>query len=171
MLKNIFALLMGLSFAVSANAAYEIQISNSFLGTGANISMNDPGFGGDTTTSFGVTGEVYFGMSETLQIGGVFSYADTGVSGADAALGLGALVRYNFAPELRDSMFVGGGLSYADLGAADQINLHASIGKRYAISETLTWTPNVAVRFAVGGDIDEGSTIALNLISFSGFMD
>lgn len=171
MLKNIFAMLMGLSFVATAHAGYEIQISNSFLGTAADITMTDPGFGGDDVTSFGVNAEVYFGMSEQLQVGGALAYLDSGEDGADAVLGLAALVRYNLSSELRDSVFVGGGVSYTDFGDADQIALHASVGKRYAISETLTWTPNLAVSFNMAGDIDEGSTIALNLISFSGFME
>lgn len=170
MLKGLFAVLVSL-FAVSANAGYEIQISNSHIGTGADITMTDPGFGGDNVTSFGLNAEVYFGMSEQLQVGGGFLYADSGVDGADATLGLAGLVRYNLASELRTAIFVGAGVSWVDFGDADSIAIHAQAGKRFAISDTLTWTPNLEVRFAMAGDIDEGSTIALNLVSFSGFME
>lgn len=174
MLKSILVLLASVSFVATAHASKEIQISQSNLGTGANITLNDNGT--DDATSFGVNAEVYFGMSEQLQIGGGFLYADSGVDGTDATLGLAALVRYNLGAEMRDSVFVGGGLSYIDAGDADQINLHLQVGKRYAISETLTWTPNVTIILpvsgedAAGNDV-EGHTIALNLISFSGFMD
>jgi hypothetical protein len=170
MLKGLFAVLVSL-FAVSANAGYEIQISNSHVNTGANITMTDPGFDADSVTSFGLNAEVYFGMSEQLQVGGGFLYADSGEDGADATLGLAGLVRYNLSSELRTAMFVGGGVSYADFGDADRIAIHAQVGKRYAISDTLTWTPNLSIAFNMAGDIDEGSTIALNLISFSGFME
>lgn len=175
MLKNIFAMLMGLSFVATAHAGYEIQISNSTaFGTAADITMDDDGT--DSTTSFGVTAEVYFGMSEQLQVGGGLAYLDSGVSGADATLGLAALVRYNLSSEMRDAMFVGGGVSYADFGVADQISLHVQAGKRFAISETLTWTPNLSFILPISGDDGagndpEGYTLALNLISFSGFME
>lgn len=175
MLKSILVLLATVSFVATANASKEIQISQSNLGTGANITLNDDG--NDDTTSFGVNAEVYFGMSEQLQIGGGISYADSGVDGDDASLGLAALVRYNLGAEMRDSVFVGGGLSYFDFGNdADRIAVHAQVGKRYAISETLTWTPNVTLVLPVGGEsapgVDqEGFNLAINLISFSGFMD
>jgi hypothetical protein len=174
MLKSILVLLASVSFVATANASKEIQITQSNLGTGANITLNDDG--NDSTTSFGVNAEVYFGMSEQLQVGGGIFYADSGVDGADSTLGLAGLVRYNLGAEMRDSVFVGGGVSYFDAGDADSINLHLQVGKRYAISETLTWTPNVTFVLPVSGDDGagndpEGYTLAINLISFSGFMD
>jgi hypothetical protein len=91
-------------------------------------------------------------------------------------MSLGALVRYNLSTELRDSVFVGGGLRYTsfDAGnATDNFALLFSVGKRYALSETLTWTPNVTIALNVAGDdgADDGHNIALNLLSFSGFLD
>ncbi len=176
MLKNIFAMLMGLSFVATAHAGYELQINGSFgsalagvgSGTEAAVILNDNGT--TDSTDYGLGAEIYFGMSEQLQIGGLFGYAD-GDSFADAALAIGGLVRYNLASEMRDSIFVGGGVRYIDFGAADNIAVLLTAGKRFAISETLTWTPNLSVALNVAGDLDEGHSIVLNLISFSGFME
>lgn len=168
MLKSILGLVMSLGFVATANAAYEIQINGSFLGTAGGIEMSDDGT--DDATDYGLGAEVYFGMSENLQVGGLFAYMD-GDSFTDAQIQLGALVRYNLDAELRNSIFINGGLGYTDFGPGDSIGLLVGAGKRFAISETLTWTPNISVTLNVGGDLDEGHTIALNLLSFSGFMD
>lgn len=169
MLKSMLSLLVVVGFAVSANAApKEIQINGSHLGTTAAITMEDDGTNDATDYGFGV--QVYFGMSENLQIGALVGYQD-GDSFTDAAMMLGALARYNLTTELRDAVFVEGGVRYMDAGSADQISVLLGVGKRYALSETITWTPNVSLALHVGGDADEGHSIALNLLSFSGFMD
>lgn len=185
MLKSMLSLLVVVGFAVSANAApKEIQINGSYgapaipggptSGTNASIGMNDDG--SDSSTSIGLGAEVYFGMSDQLQVGALVGYttSEFGVAEVDT-MSLGALVRYNLSSELRDSVFVGGGVRYMDMDmggtSADNIALLLSVGKRYALSETITWTPNVTVALNIGGDLDEGHNINLNLLSFSGFMD
>lgn len=176
MLKNIVAVLMGLSFAATANAAYEIQISNSFGGTGASIDLVDKGGDTDSYIDYGVSGELYLTMSEQLQVGGIVGFAGTDRKGpnnktVDDSITIGALMRYNLSTEMRDSLFVGGGIAYNDFGDGDSIGILLSAGKRFALSDSLTWTPNVSININVAGDEDEGSLISLNLISFSGFMD
>lgn len=169
MLKSLLSLVVTLGFVASANAmTKEIQINGSHLGTEAAVEMDDDGTTDGTDYGFGL--QVYFGLSEQLQVGGLLAYAD-GDSFADAAMMLGGLVRYNLSSELRDAVFVEGGVRYADYGAADQISILLGVGKRYALSDTITWTPNVSVALHMAGDLDEGHNIALNLLSFSGFMD
>jgi hypothetical protein len=174
MLKSILSLVV-VALAANANAAQkEIQITQSMTGTNAAINMNDDG--NDSTTSFGFQGEVYFGMSDALQVGGILGYADSGVSGADAMMTIGAAVRYNLSSELREAMFVGGGIVYSSAGDFNQMNLALQAGKRIALSETITWTPNITFSLPISGDDGagndpEGYNIALNILSFSGFMD
>lgn len=185
MLKSILVLLASVSFIASASAGYEVQISGNsqFIagpftlpgggGTSGGITLSDDGT--NDSTDFSLAAEVYMGMSENLQVGGLLSYG-TLADGELTVMSLGALARYNLSTELRDSVFVGGGLRYTsfDAGTAvDNIAILLSVGKRYALSETLTWTPNLTIALSVAGDdgADEGHSIALNLLSFSGFLD
>jgi hypothetical protein len=182
MLKSILSLVV-VALAANANAAQkEIQISQSMdsgvpfatSGTRAGINLNDDGT--DSTTSYGFQGEVYFGMSDALQVGGILGYSDSGASGADALMTIGAAVRYNLSSELREAMFVGGGIVYSSAGDFNRMNLNLQAGKRIALSETITWTPNVTIALPMSGDngsgVDpEGYTVSLNILSFSGFMD
>ncbi len=169
MLKSIVGLLMTVSFVATANAAIEIQISDSFVGTSGGIEMLDDGT--NDVMNYGFNVEAYYGLSETLQVGGVLGYSDSDATGSEATILFGVLGRFNLDADLRNAVFITGGVTYADLGALDNIAAHVGVGKRYPISETLTWTPNLSVSLNVAGDIDEGHKIALNLLSFSGFMD
>lgn len=174
MLKSILGLLMTVSFAATANAALEVQINSSVLGTAGGITLEDDGTNDRTILGFGA--EVYTPLSENLQVGGVLAYNDQDIPNVDASISLGAMVRYNLTTELRDAVFVGGGIIYNDNGSSDGIDLALQVGKRYALSESITWTPNVTVQIPVsgegpGGADREGHRIAINLLSFSGFLD
>lgn len=163
--------LLGFGFNASADRGLEVQINGGFGNTGGAVSITDKDWnGGASNTSWGLGAEVYKSMSDKLQLGGVLALADSGISGADMAITLGAGVRFNFDTDLRNSMFAGGMLVYNDYGSTDSISLNANFGKRYALSDSITYTPNVTVSMRVGGDRDEGTSIMINLISFSGFM-
>ncbi|MCO5114491.1 MAG: hypothetical protein M9899_09995 [Bdellovibrionaceae bacterium] len=168
MLKNVLALIVTLGFSASAFAGIEIQINGSGLGTSGGFEMWDNG--ATDGTDWSLSGEAYWGLSDNLQVGGMLALAD-GDSMADMAMSLGVAARYNLDSELRNSIFVGGGVIYTDFGPGDSIGVMVQAGKRFAISDTLTWTPNLTVVLNVAGDIDEGHVIALNLLSFSGFLD
>ncbi len=164
--------LMGFGFSASADHMYEIQINGGFAGTAGNFTINDEDNGDNSPWNLGA--EVYKTMTDAFQLGGVLALADED-NGGDTAITLGVLGRYNFDADHRNSMFAGGGLTYTTAGDADAMNLHLQFGKRYELSDTITYTPNVAYVTALsgddgnGGDV-EGSSIVINLISFSGFM-
>ncbi len=175
MFKGILGLIVSLGFVATSHATKEIQFNGSYAdakgatgGTRAAISLGDDGT--EDKTDYGFSVEAYHSLSEVLQVGGLLGYAD-GDSFQEAAIAIGALVRYNLDADLRNSIFVGGGIRYADFGPGDNIAILASVGKRFAMSETITWTPNVAIALNVAGDLDNGHNINLNILSFSGFLD
>jgi hypothetical protein len=168
-MKKFLVTLAVMGFGLAAHAeGLEIQISNSFIGTGANVTISDED--NADATSFGINAQVYKSLTDTFQIGGGLTVADSGQDGSDTVFGVALLGRYNFDSELRNAMFAGAGVSYTDFGPGDTIKLHLEFGKRYALSDTITWTPNLAVIMDMAGDDDEGMDIVLNLISFSGMM-
>ena len=174
MLKNVLALIVTLGFSASAFAGIEVQISgnggpmSAGGGTGGGFYMWDNG--ATDGTDWGLAGEAYWGLSDNLQVGGMLALAD-GDSYSDMLMSLGVAARYNLDSELRNSIFLGAGVTYTDFGPGDSIGVMVQAGKRFALSDTLTWTPNLSVVLNVAGDLDEGHTIALNLLSFSGFLD
>lgn len=166
--------LLGFGFSAQADHMYEIQINGGFGGTGGGIAINDEDNGDNSPWNLGA--EVYKTMGENLQIGGILALANEDQTGNDdTTFTLGVLGRYNFDADHRNSMFAGGGLTFNDIGTGDYIGLHIQFGKRYALSDTITYTPNISYATAVSGETDagndiEGSTIMINLLSFSGFM-
>lgn len=177
MFKNILALIVSLSFSASAFAAIEIQFTpgavgpmglSSAGGTSGGIQMIDDGT--DSATNWGFTGEGYYGLDDKLQVGGMLSLVD--IDGAsDMMMSLGVMARYNLDSELRNAIYLTGGVLYSDFGPADSIGVLVGAGKRFALSDTITWTPNVTVLLNVAGDVDKGHSINLNVLSFSGFLD
>lgn len=175
MLKNVLALIVTLGFSASAMAGIELQISsgNGPMGMGAGgtsggLYMTDDG--SDSSTDWSLAAEAYWGMSDNLQVGGMLSLTDLEVA-SDMIMSLGVAARYNLDSELRNSIFVGGGVVYTDFGPGDSIGVLLQAGKRFALSDTITWTPNVSLLLNVAGDIDEGHVLAFNILSFSGFLD
>jgi len=176
-MKKFLVTIAVLGFGFSAQAAgdhmYEIQINGGFLGTSGQIEMNDEdwngGAAGADNTPWSVGAEVYKTMGEKLQIGGGLRVSDND-NGGDTIFTLAALSRYNFDSDFHNSMFAGLGFSYTDLGPGDSMALHLQFGKRYSLSENITYTPNLEITTRVAGDADEGMQIAINLLSFSGFM-
>ncbi len=176
MTKGILATLMILSFGFSSFATYEIQINGTYAlplvgtsgGTGAGILISNTD--GLDSTDLTLAGEVYMDYTSQLQFGGLFLFSDQEIL-AESVFGFGALARYNLETDLRNSIFVGGGLRYIDFVNDSNFALLLSAGKRFPISNTLTWTPNATLALNFAGDIDSGSFLALNFISFSGFMD
>lgn len=171
--------LLGFGFSAHADHNMEIQINGGFAGTAGGVTINDDKRGDNTPWNLGA--EVYKTMSDNFQFGGTIRLFDndtTVLGQAVTELGytVGVLGRYNFSADHADSMFAGFGLTYSDLGIkgtdSTRISLHAQFGKRYALSDNITYTPNVAIDFAMGGDtgFDEGTSIAVNFLSFSGFM-
>lgn len=171
-MKKIILSLIVLGFTSAASATLEIQLSSgaAFPGvatsTGAGFFIPDEG-----DTVWGLSTEVYKSINENIQAGGVLNFINFG---DETFYTLGARVRYNLDSNLRDSMWLGGGLSYSNVsgdGDNSRIALNLQFGKRYALSDSLTYTPNVSFDLNLGGDIDEGHIIGVNLISFSGFMN
>ena len=178
-MKKLLIALAAFGFASTASADnMEVQISSpvpTLGGTSGGIMINDEDAGDNT--SYSLQGEVYYSLNENIQVGGMLGFGDQDTAGTELFYNLGVAARYNLDTELRDSMFFGLGLNYSDAGneAVDStsIALFIQAGKRYALSDSLTYTPNVTYAMAVGGDdgYDEGSTIAINILSFSGFMN
>lgn len=174
MLKNVLALIVSLGFSATAFAGIELQISGNggpmSAGGGTNGGLYMWDAGAADGTDWGLSGEAYWGMSDNLQVGGLLTLAD-GDTMPDMLMSLGVAARYNLDSELRNSIYVTGGVVYTDFGNADSIGVMVGAGKRFALSDTITWTPNLTLTLNVAGDLDEGHTIALNLLSFSGFLD
>ncbi len=165
--------LLGFGFSANADRGMELQINGGFAGTAGQVQMNDDDRGDNTPWSLG--GEIYKSMNDNVQIGGILGLSDSDTTGSDTNITLGVAGRYNFDADLRNSMFVGAALTYTDAGDADMMNVNIQFGKRYALSDTITYTPNIAYNTTVSGDDGagndiEGSTISINLLSFSGFM-
>ncbi|MGH1467774.1 MAG: outer membrane beta-barrel protein [Bdellovibrionales bacterium] len=175
--------LLGFGFSAHADRGMELQISagvagvngtSGIGGTAGGIQINDEDTGDNSP--WGLSGEVYKSMNDNMQVGGLLALSDADSTGMEMSYTLGVLGRYNFDTDLRNSMFVGAGLTYADLGVdgtdSTRMSLLLSFGKRYALSDTITYTPNITFEMGMGGDtgFDEGNRIAINLLSFSGFM-
>ncbi len=163
--------LVALGFSFSANAG-ELVFSGIAEGNGTagGVVINDEDAGDNTV--FGFNGEYYKSMSDALQIGGRFGFADA--DAAETQITIAILGRYNLGEEMNTSMFAFGGVSQIQgLGFADvsQTNIHLGFGKRFALAENITWQPSVEVRMAMAGDADEGMSIYLNLLSFGGMVD
>lgn len=160
--------LLGFGFSAQADHHYEIQINGTANGTGGGVFLSDDG--NDSNTAWGLGGEVYKSLNDKMQIGGVLTVADSGVSGSDTVIGLGVKGRYNLDSDLRDSMFFGLGLVASDVdNFSESLNLILGFGKRYALSDTITYTPNLEYVHYMDSDRD-GYQVNINLISFSGFM-
>jgi len=182
-MKKFLVTIAVLGFAFSAQAdvdhMHEVQINGGFGGgltsvggTQASVNINDSDL--EDNSPWYVGAEVYKTMGSNMQLGGIISLGDRDTTGSELGYTLGVVGRYNFDTDFSQSMFAGAGISYADLGVdgvdSNRIALLLQFGKRFMISDQLTWTPNVALNMGIGGDLDEGTSIAINLISFSGFM-
>jgi opacity protein-like surface antigen len=182
-MKKFLVTIAVLGFAFSAQAEgdhmYEVQINGGFGGgltsvggTSGGFNINDEDTGDNSPWSLGA--EVYKTMGSNMQVGGILTFGDRDNAGSELGYTLGVVGRYNFDTDYTQSMFAGLGLAYSDLGVdgvdSTRIALLLQFGKRFMLSEHLTWTPNVALNMGIGGDLDEGTSIAINLISFSGFM-
>lgn len=173
-MKKLLIAIIAFGFASTASAAdLEVQISNSVSGTSSDVSIGIPDEG-DTLTTYGLQSEVYYGLNENIQIGGHLGFAGSSADDSNFGYSIGVFGRYNLDTELRDSMFFGLGVVYGDNGSdgdfATTVQLAVQAGKRFALSDNLTYTPNVTFLANVAGDNDSGSAVVLNLISFSGFM-
>lgn len=171
-MKKLLIAIIAFGFASTASAAdLEIQISNSVAGTAGAVNIAIPDEG-DTITSYGLQGEVYYGINENIQIGGLLGFSSSTADGDELGYNIGLMGRYNLDTELRDSMFFGLGVKYMDTGFDNgtRVELAVQAGKRFALSDTLTYTPNVTIALGVAGDNDSGTAVVLNLLSFSGFM-
>lgn len=179
-MKKLLLVLAALSFSFAANAEnnLEIQMTPNIGGTMAlggtqgGFQINDKDTGDNSPWS--LAGEAYKSFSDNLQIGGLLSFGDADTGGREMSYSIGLMARYNLDSDLRDSMFGGVGLAYSELGFENvdstRIALLLQAGKRFALSDTITWTPNVTINLGVAGDLDSGTVIALNFLSFSGFM-
>ena len=181
---------LGFGFSAQADHHYEVQISSavggvlgdigSAGGTSGGIQFNDDEFGDDDNNPWSLGAEVYKSMTENIQVGGLLNFGDSDTDFAEFHYTVGLMGRYNLDTELRDSMYFGLGVIFSDFGIEDsesnsdpdttRFAILASVGKRYALSDTITYTPNITVEFGVGGDFDEGTRVSVNLLSFSGFM-
>ena len=175
-MKKTIVMLSVLTLTFAAQAQLEVQINGSAAlenGSSGNLTLSELGENDqdtESTTSWSLGGEVYRGLNENLQLGGLLAVSDSGLDESDTNFTLGALLRYNLDSELRNSMFFGGGLAFTDYGEGDSMSVVASFGKRYALSDAFTYTPNVSVLVPVAGDVD-GHRVSFNFISFSGFLN
>lgn len=163
-----------LLFSTQGYASFEVQINSSILGTNGEIVREN--LGDDNRMSYGLGAEVYTLYSENVQFGGVLAFKDVDTDGTKPSYTVGALARYNVLPELKSSVFVGGGLVYIDEEGGEGFNVILQGGKRFEISNTITWTPNLTVGLPISGSNREGRSregyrIAVNLLSFSGFLE
>lgn len=188
-MKKLLIALVAFGFVSTASANnLEIQISSAapgsglapaFGGTTGGVYIGDEDMPGatDDSTSYNLQGEVYYMVTENIQVGGMLGFGDRDITGTELMYNLGVAARYNLDTDFRDSMFFGVGLAYSELGVepvdSTRISAFIQAGKRFALSDHLTYTPNVTYALGVGGDenYDEGSTIAINILSFSGFMN
>lgn len=181
-MKKLLIAFIAFGFTSTASANnLEVQISSpapGFGGTNGGVFIQDDGNDlTDDTTSFNLQGEVYYSVTDNIQVGGMLGFGDQDQTGLELNYNLGVAARYNLDTDFRDSMFFGVGLAYSELGVeafdSTRISLLVQAGKRFALSDHLTYTPNVTYAMAVSGDdgFDEGSTIAINILSFSGFMN
>ncbi len=176
-MKQFFVMLMSafaLFYSPLAFANYEIQVNGTYgiplatTGTSGGILISDS----DSVdlTDFTLAGEVYYKYNSQLQIGGLFLLNKVDLVD-DTILGFGALARYNFDTDFRNSMFVGGGLRYIDFFGESNFAILLTGGKRFQLSEGFAYTPNATLALNIAGDIDSGIFLALNFLSFSGFLD
>ena len=166
-MKKFLVAIAVLGFGLSAQADHrEIQINGAASGTGGGYAVNNDG--NSSTSILSLSGTMYHKMSDNFQVGGNLTVADSNRS--DLTFGIGVLGRYNLDTELRDSMFFDIGLLATDVEEiGDTLNLHVGFGKRYALSDTITWTPNISYRMSLESGNDS-YVFGVNLLSFSGFM-
>ena len=179
-MKKLLIALVAFGFASTASANnLEVQITGNNGGLvggtagGVNIADEDAG----DNTPWGLAAEAYYGINDQFQIGGMLAFGDADTGASELNYTLGVAARYNLNSELRDSVFFGGGVAFIENGVdgidSTTIGAFVQAGKRFALSDNLTYTPNITYTLAVGGDdgFDEGSIISINLLSFSGFMN
>ena len=176
MRKFLIALAM-FGFASTAFANnLEVQISgNPAGGTGGSFVINSEELGDNTYWEF--KGEVYYSINDNIQVGSVLGFQNDDSDGFELGYTLGTVFRYNLNPELTNSVWFGAGLNYTEFGVEDvdstSIEVFIQAGKRFALSDNFTYTPNFTYNTRVSGDdgYDEGYRVSINLISFSGFMN
>jgi len=164
----------------------EVQVSADGLGgSTSTIVINDKDLG--DTSPWGLQAEAYYSITDNIQVGGLIGFSDADQAGVEVlgvtlgatelSYSFGLAARYNFNSELQNSFWVGAGALFVENGLKDvdstSISVFAQVGKRFAISKHLLYTPNLTFRAAVAGDegFDSGSVISANLISFSGFLN
>jgi len=178
--KKLLIAIIAFGFASTASANnLEVQISSNnggiVGGTSGGLNVNSEELGDNSP--WGLQGEAYYGVNENIQVGGMLAFGDRDATGAELGYTLGVAARYNLDTELRDSIYFGVGVAFIENGLEDidstSIGAFVTAGKRFALSDNLTYTPNVTYTTLVGGDdgFDEGSVISVNLLSFSGFMN
>ncbi len=186
MLKNILAVIVFVGgITTTAHAQFEIQAMGSYgsamsmFGGGSTpttgqLDLTSAGGGMDATT-IALGSEVYYQLNEQLQVGGLLGFMNVSGDLVDiSSFALGALARYNLSTDLASAIFVQGGIRYMKIDAGadvDNIALLVGVGKRFAISEKVSWTPNATLVLNVAGDIDKGSSITFNIVSLSVFYD
>jgi len=166
-----------LSFSVNSYARdYEVQINGSIgsaggsfsSGTDASVGVVDNG--NDSNTSWNLGADIYTPVNPRLQVGGTFQIEDSGAVNCKTSFQIGAQARYNFDTDFMNSVFIDIGLSHVDIGDFNWITLNVGVGKRFAITESIAWTPNIQYSNPVVGDRTEGYSLIFNLVSFSGFV-
>jgi|GEM_PF-1782660 len=175
---NFFILsVCALGFSTTSYATdFEVQINGSIgsaggsfsSGTDASVGVVDNGVSEDTSWNLGA--DIFTPLTARMQIGGTFQLEDSGVANTKTAFQLGGQARYNFHTDTMNAPFVDLGLSYIDIGTLDWVSLNVGFGKRFAITESIAWTPNIQYSTPVTGDRDEGYSLIFNLVSFSGFL-
>lgn len=160
--------------STAAFAKYEIQVNGTYGipfaagGTAGGILLSD--IDSENTTDITIAGEVYYKYTDNLQVGGLFLLSKVDAID-DTIFGFGGLARYNLDADFRNSVYVGGGLRYIDFFGNSNFAILLTGGKRFQLSEGFAYTPNATLALNIAGDVDSGMFLALNFLSFSGFLD
>lgn len=185
MLKSIFTVIVFMGgMTTAAHAQFEIQAMGSYgslMGatggagvstpTSGQIDINNVDGFGSTNISLGT--ETYYKINDKLQVGGILGFTDLSGDLYDGnMLSIGALARFNLDQDFASSIFIQGGIRYMKInmgGDGDNVALLAGVGKRIAISENVSWTPNLTLALNVAGDVDKGTSVTFNFVSVSFF--
>jgi hypothetical protein len=155
-------------FEVNINGSVGSAGGSFSSGTDASVGRVDNGTTTDTSWNIGV--DVLTPLTERMQVGGTLQLEDPGAVNTKTAFQVGGQARYNFHTDIMNAPFADIGLSFIDVGDFDWVSLNVGLGKRFAITESIAWTPNLQYSTPIAGDRDEGYSLIFNLVSFSGFI-
>lgn len=154
-LKSLLAV-VALVVSANAQAAGEWRIGAS-AGTGGTSGSFMYTLTTPAAMTFGLAADYGHELSKNLQLIGLGSFGLVSVAGVSVTTySIGAGLRYNFDDKIQESMFIQAAAMYT--GA---FGWKAGFGKRFKISDTVAYTPEVGVAGATN------TAIYANLVNFS----